>query len=91
MDILINHVNRTMELRPIPPELLHFIFSFLDPLDRLRCGRVCSTWRAIVKDESLWRDVIKAIDKSWLREDTDGGFDTIIRWWRKRQSLKYAI
>ncbi|KAI9319243.1 hypothetical protein BX666DRAFT_2025558 [Dichotomocladium elegans] len=42
----------------VPCEILHLIFSELSFKDRLRCVRVCRSWRAIILNwPHMWRDL----------------------------------
>jgi hypothetical protein len=56
-----------------PPEIIHEIFSYLEPEDLGRCGRVSERWQIVAKDERLWNlfDLSKLfpstvfLDKDW--------------------------
>ena len=43
----------------LPPEIIEFVLSYLPPSELSACSAVCSLWRDIVSDATLWRPHIK--------------------------------
>ena len=47
----------TASFNSLPEEMIGQIFSYLNPLDRTRCARVCKLWNILIYAPELWREV----------------------------------
>ncbi|CAF3761946.1 unnamed protein product [Adineta steineri] len=60
--------SRLNSLRFLPDNILLAVFSYLTPLDLIRCTRVCHRWHLLVSHHShLWR-------RLFLRPDSSNGY-----------------
>mmetsp|Transcript_7395 Transcript_7395/g.14825 ORF Transcript_7395/g.14825 Transcript_7395/m.14825 type:complete len:312 (+) Transcript_7395:351-1286(+) len=69
-----NNNHRKTELQFIPEELLGLIFKGLDPKSLVQCALVCTHWKRVAFDDSLWEPMlIKVFGRVALKHSSGDG------------------
>lgn len=55
MDILENYVYEELHINELPDSILFHVFSHLSFTNLGKVSQVCHSWRAIAKDDLLWK------------------------------------